>query len=222
MINFNKRNVNIISLLISSVIFVIIVVILNYPIMKTKSENMTAKTDSNSLIGEAGEKNNSNSFVAEADEKNNSNALEERTDEKNNSNSLVAENDINVSEVKKWTLEIKSLNLNAPIKQLDSNEPNDDYIGHFSQTSISKNNIALIAYNFGKDNNYFANLKDLKVGDEIIYTVNEDVKKYEVIFNKIIEKDDINNYLQENNEPALKLFTYVKDLSTKMRYVGAK
>ena len=209
MINFNKRNVNIISLLISSVIFVIIVVILNYPIMKTKSENMTAKTDSNSLIGEAGEKNNSN-------------ALEERTDEKNNSNSLVAENDINVSEVKKWTLEIKSLNLNAPIKQLDSNEPNDDYIGHFSQTSISKNNIALIAYNFGKDNNYFANLKDLKVGDEIIYTVNEDVKKYEVIFNKIIEKDDINNYLQENNEPALKLFTYVKDLSTKMRYVGAK
>ena len=106
---------------------------------------------------------------------------------------------------------------------MEQNTP-EEYIGHFKNTSILGNNVALIAYNFGTSTNYFANLKELKVGDEIIYTVNDIVKKYKVFSNQIIEKESLNSILFENNQndATLKLFTYVKDLDTKLRYICAK
>lgn len=186
MINFNKRNVNILSFLVSSIIFICIVLPLNY------SEKYS---DSNIV------------------ENNLFNKLEEQTS-----------GEIELNEIKKWNLEIKSLSIKGPISEMEQDEPEEAYIGHFKQTSILGNNVALIAYNFGKSTNYFANLKELKIGDEIIYTVNDTVKKYKVLSNQIIEKENLNYILDENNsgEDTLKLFTYVKDLDTKLRYICAK
>ena len=186
MINFNKRNINILSFLVSSIIFIFIVSILNLPNQYSKSNTM-----SNNLF----------------------NKLEEQKSK-----------EIDLNEIKKWDLEIKSLNIKGPISEMEQDTPEEEYIGHFKQTSILGNNIALIAYNFGKTTNYFANLKELKVGDEIIYTVNDTVKKYKVCSNQIIEKENLNEILAEKNqsEDTLKLFTYVKDLDTKLRYICAK
>ncbi len=190
MINFNKTNVNIISVFISSIIFFIIFFILNYPSNKLKKQDISEnrKSVSNETL--------------------NSNILE----------------DIDVASVKEWSLEIKALNLSAPIKEMQFNIPDENYIGHFNESSILGNNIALIAYNFGKSKNYFANLKDLKPDDEIIYKVDENIKKYKVISNQIIEKESLNSTIKDNNEneSTLKLFTYVMDLDTKIRYVCAK
>ncbi len=177
MINFKKSNVNILSFFISSIIFLIIISIINYP--KTSNINNSSINITNSL-------------------------------------------DEEIKEIEKWTIEIKSLGLKANINEIDGETPTDDYVGHFKDTSILGDNIALIAFNYGKTKNYFANLKDLKVGDEIIYTVNNKIKKYKVNFNKIIEKESLKIILENNNNNSIKLFTYVKDLSNNLRYVYAQ
>lgn len=190
MINFNKKNVNIISVFISSIIFLIIFFILNYPSNKLKEQNISENRSSVS------------------NETLNSDILE----------------DINVASIKEWSLEIKSLNLKGQIKEMDGEYPDEDYIGHFKESTILGNNIALIAYNFGKNKNIFANLKDVKPNEEIIYTVNDKIKKYKVISNQIIEKESLNFIINDNNEneSILKLFTYVMDLDDKIRYLCAK
>ena len=177
MINFKKSNVNILSFFISSIIFLIIISIINYP--KTSNINSSSINITNSL-------------------------------------------DEEIKEIEKWTIEIKSLGLKANINEIDGDTPTDDYVGHFKDTSILGDNIALIAFNYGKDKNYFANLKDLKIGDEIIYTVNDKVKKYKVSFNQIIEKQNLKSIIENNNTSSLKLFTYVKNLSNNLRYVYAQ
>ena len=177
MINFKKSNVNILSFFISSIIFLIIISIINYP--KTSNINSSSINITNSL-------------------------------------------DEEIKEIEKWTIEIKSLGLKANINEIDGDTPTDDYVGHFKNTSILGDNIALIAFNYGKDKNYFANLKDLKIGDEIIYTVNDKVKKYKVSFNQIIEKQNLKSIIENNNTSSLKLFTYVKNLSNNLRYVYAQ
>ena len=177
MINFKKSNVNILSFFISSIIFLIIISIINYP--KTSNINNSSINITNSL-------------------------------------------DEEIKEIEKWTIEIKSLGLKANINEIDGDTPTDDYVGHFKDTSILGDNIALIAFNYGKDKNYFANLKDLKIGDEIIYTVNDKIKKYKVSFNQIIEKQNLKSIIENNNTSSLKLFTYVKNLSNNLRYVYAQ
>ena len=141
----------------------------------------------------------------------------------NNETNIISEPN-NISEIKKWTLQIKAINLEANIMQMDNDTPDDNYIGHFKDSNIMGNNIALIAYNYGKKNNYFANIKEIGLGEEIVYTVNETKKTYKVISNKIIEKDSLDETLKDNNknENFLKLFTYVKDIDDKLRYVLSK
>ena len=138
------------------------------------------------------------------------------------SNELPRE-DIKETEIKKWSIEIKSLEIKANINQINGDIPDENYVGHFKNTDILGKNIALIAFNFGTNKNYFANLKELKVGDEVIYIVNDKVKKYKVMYNKIIEKESLKSILEDyNNNACLKLFTYVKDLNNNLRYVHAQ
>ncbi len=184
MINFNKFNVNILSVLISSIIFIIIIFSINFA-MKT--------IETSKLISE-----------------------------ENNIENSISEPDIN--DIKKWTLQIDSINLEANIKQMNEDIPDDEYIGHFKESNIIGNNVALIAYNYGKNNNYFANLKEIELGEKIVYTVNNKKRVYKVISNKIIEKSSLKNIIKVNNnyEQYLKLFTYIKDLDNKLRYICAK
>lgn len=187
MINFNKFNVNVLSLFISSIIFLILISIINYP--KVASKYNFNYIENNTIIY---------------------NKLENK--------------EINETEIIKWSIEIKSLKIKANINQIEGDVPDEEYVGHFKNTNILGKNIALIAFNFGKTKNYFANLKDLKIGEEVIYTVNNEVKKYKVIYNQIIEKESLKSYILDYNinSSCLKLFTYIKDLNGKLRYVYAE
>lgn len=184
MINFNKFNVNILSVLISSIIFIIIIFSIKFP-MKTieTSESIS-------------EENNIENSISEP----------------------------NINDIKEWTLQIDSIKLEANIKQMNEDIPDDGYIGHFNESNIMGNNVALIAYNYGHKNNYFANLKDIELGEKIVYNVNNEIRVYKVISNKIIEKTSLKNIIKVNNnyEQYLKLFTYIKDLDNKLRYICAK
>ena len=94
-------------------------------------------------------------------------------------------NNLDEVEIKKWYIQIDSLQIKANIKQMEGNIPEKNYVGHFEQTDIIGNNIALIGFNFGTEKNYFANLKDLKIGEKVTYVVNNEVKNYTVTSNKI-------------------------------------
>ena len=58
--------------------------------------------------------------------------------------------------------------------------------------------------------NYFENIKDLKSGDEIIYTTPYGTKKYIVEISTIIEETDW-SYLQETDDNRITLITCVKN-----------
>ena len=66
--------------------------------------------------------------------------------------------------------------------------------------------------------NYFARLKELEIGDEIIYKNNSQIKRYKVNFITII--DDTNwSYLQETNENIITLITCVENEPSKRRCI---
>ena len=231
-INLNKKNLNIISFLISLIIFSIILAIIyiisNQKINKNYSYELPKKEKTESI--------SSNNF------ENNSNV-----------NELVKNNEKNISvnEITNWQIEIEKLNLKTNITEGISDEVLQNSVGHYVSSNILNGIIALKAYNTGEKNNYFANLKELQIGDEIKYIVNNNQKIYKVVSNKIIdcdegsdeenefkqifkalntlnssenkkeEQDSVqNNNLNKND--ILILITYVKDLPNNLRCVIAE
>ena len=62
--------------------------------------------------------------------------------------------------------------------------------------------------------NYFSRLKELEIGDEIIYKVKNQTKKYSVETVTIIEETDW-SYLQKTKEDKITLITCVANKPTK-------
>ncbi len=112
-------------------------------------------------------------------------------------------------------LSIPTLKLyNIKIKDgIDENTLNE-YIGHFPNTSNWSGNIGLAAHNRGYKNNYFSNIKYLENGDEIIYNLNNNIKKY--IVEKKIEIDSYDwSYLQNTEDNRITLITCVENKENK-------
>lgn len=202
-INYNRKNINIISFFISVIIFLTILLVLN--LFTNKSSQIAY-----SYINQ--EKNNL---------------------QVNPNENIINQIDIPTSEISNWNIEIDKLNLNANIKEGTSNEIIRNEVGHYTDSSVFYGIIALKAFNTGENNNYFANLKELQIDDEIKYTVNNLQSTYKVISNKIIDSNNIDNskeeyskiyeYIKRENNIAkndiLILITYVKDMPNKYRCV---
>lgn len=107
-----------------------------------------------------------------------------------------------------WQVEIPAINLVAPISEGTSQEVMLEYVGHFEDTSKWNGNIGLAAHNRGYPINYFAKLKDLKMGNEIIYKTKQGTKKYKINSIKTIEDTDW-SYLQKTKENKITLITCV-------------
>lgn len=84
------------------------------------------------------------------------------------------------------------------------------YIGHFSETSLTNGNIGLAAHNRGYIVNYFARLKELKEGDEIIYQYKTFHKIY-IVKEHVIIKDTDWSYLKNTKNNTLTLITCVEN-----------
>mgnify|MGYP000345637288 CR=1 FL=1 len=94
-----------------------------------------------------------------------------------------------------------------------------EYVGHFENTNLLNGNVGLAAHNRGYPINYFARLKELEFGDEIIYKQGYETKKYVVnnitIYKLVIpsryrrEYNNINNMCREQ--------TYTKTLYSRNR-----
>lgn len=246
-INYNKRNLNIISFFVSLFIFLIIIFCLkqmtnlksnqeySYVMPSTEQSNETSAENrlaiaSANITGA----NIANENIVSANELN----LDQT-----NSNELA---DLPLAQITNWQIEIEKLNLTANIAEGTGKNVIESSVGHYTNSNILRGIIALKAYNIGEENNYFANLKELQIGDEINYTVNENQSTYKVTSNKIIEcsenlneadeftqilnnikGNDIDNENtatenDQNKNDILILITYVKDMPNNLRCVVAQ
>ncbi len=125
-----------------------------------------------------------------------------------------------VENKKIWQIEIPKIGLVAPIAE--GTEPNIlyEYVGHFQETQNLYGNVGLAAHNRGYPINYFARIKELKEGDEIIYIFGDNQKIYVVIQN--IQISDIDwSYLENTEENKITLITCIENKPEYRRCVQA-
>lgn len=128
-----------------------------------------------------------------------------------NTNSI---NDIENSDIMElWesniigTLEIPSLNLKLSVADDIDDTTLENYIGHFTSTALYEGNVGMAGHNSSK---FFATLKNIKKGDEIIYNFLLGEKTYIVDTITEIQEDDW-NYLEDTEDNRLTLITCVKN-----------
>ena len=119
-----------------------------------------------------------------------------------------------------WYIEIKSINLKAPIEETVQNDVLAKAVGHFEETALTTGNIGLAAHNRGYEINYFENLKSVKLEDEIEYYYNDFSKKYIVDKIEIIQDTDW-SYLEKTNDNRITLITCVENEPKLRRCVQA-
>ena len=140
-------------------------------------------------------------------------------------NTIIENNVVNaevckINDLDKWELEIPKINLKATIAQGTTDEILNKYIGHFVESEVLEGNIALAAHNRGYDVNYFSRLKELEIGDEVIYYYRNEIKKY-IVYSKEIIKDTNFEVIEnnENKDNILTLITCVENMTELRRCI---
>ena len=199
MISYTKRFVNIVSLLITIVIYFFVTnVRINF--CPQSIFNMFKKSVVQVEL-------NSNSVNLNSD-----NGIEEKIEIQNDypKNQIVTNEVIEDTKEVNWKILIPAIALEAEISEGTSKEIMDKYVGHFEETSKSVGNVGLAAHNRGYNVNYFANLKKLKEGDKIIYKCYGFERTYVVTKNLIITDEDW-SYLEKTEKNTITLITCVEN-----------
>lgn len=210
MISYTKRFVNIVSLLITIVIYFFVTnVSINFCLQSIF--NMFKKSVVQVEL-------NSNSVNLNSD-----NGIEEKIEIQNDypKNQIVTNEVIEDTKEVNWKILIPAIALEAEISEGTSKEIMDKYVGHFEETSKSVGNVGLAAHNRGYNVNYFANLKKLKEGDKIIYKCYGFERTYVVTKNLIITDEDW-SYLEETEKNTITLITCVENEPMYRRCIQGK
>lgn len=203
MISYTKRYVNIVSLIITIVLYGTLT---NVNFNPTSILNLLKKNIVQVEIS-------SNNINQETKEEVNSNSQELKVENvQNNYPNKILSNSTETkqTEEKKWIIKIPVISLEAEISEGTSKEVMNKYVGHFDETSKTTGNVGLAAHNRGYEVNYFTNLKKLKEGDEIIYKYDKFEKKY-LVTKHVIIKDTDWTYLEETKENTITLITCVEN-----------
>ena len=185
MINASSLRINIISLIITLLIF---------NAFEFAKETINFEIPKRSIVIE-------NSNITNKEEPKEEKNIEETKNEKQEKTEEIPY---------EWGISIPKINLKAQIAEGTSKEIMDEYVGHFEETKNDKGNIGLAAHNRGYKVNYFQNLKKLKEGDEIIYKYKNIQRTYIVKTLKIIKDTDW-SYLENTNENKITLITCVEN-----------
>lgn len=120
-----------------------------------------------------------------------------------------------------WRIKIPAINVTADISEGTTQKVIAKYVGHFTKTSKLDGNIGLAAHNRGIGvESYFKNIKNLQIGDVIIYQKDEEVKVYKVTENVVIDETDW-TYLENTNDNRITLITCVENKPEYRRCVQA-
>lgn len=206
MFKYTTRYVNLVSLIITLLIFIITInarIVLNRISYGTLI-SILLKRDS--VLVEL----KSNNFNQDTEDKNVENQNNPKT------NNLETKEEKN-----KWKIIIPEISLEAEISEGTSKEIMDKFVGHFEETTKISGNVGLAAHNRGYAVNYFANIKQLKENDKIIYQYNGEQKIYSVIENKIIKDTDW-SLLENTKDNRITLITCVENEPEYRRCIQAK
>ena len=188
MFNFSKRNMIIISVILS----LVILISLNF-ILKQIKEN---------------QKDNKNLILETSQVKSNKNKeKEDIVDEKLEIEEVIGNQYSNND----WRILIPKINLDAPILEGTSQSNLRRGVGHFEDTGILDGNVCLAAHNRGYKYNYFQEIKRLENGDVIEYKNNDNSKLYSVTWTGKIKETDL-SYLEDTNENKITLITCAENM----------
>ena len=199
MIRYTSRYINIVSFIFSIIIYII----LNSTIFNINFESSKLKvgfTSENQVF------NQNTQNIQNYQSNYSPNNLSNNILNPNISKQLSTKSEEKVE----WYIEIPTISLKAPITEGTTKEILDSYVGHFEESPTKKGNVCLAAHNRGYKNNYFENLKKLKIGDEIFYKNNEYEEKYVVSKHEIIKDTDWVN-LENTEEDKITLITCVEN-----------
>jgi len=126
----------------------------------------------------------------------------------------------NKSEENNWYIEIPRFNLKADIAEGTTPMVLNQFVGHFEDSALFDGNVSLAAHNRGYDVNYFANVKDLDYGDEIVYCYKNIKNNYVVDNICVIDETDWSN-LEPTSENIVTLITCVEDMPNLRRCIQA-
>ena len=188
MFNYSKRNLIIISVILS----LVILVSLNF-ILKIINENQEKNENSNLVLSQ--EKSNLDKKINIEIKK------------------LINEEEVVENQYKDndWRILIPKINLDAPILEGTSQANLRKGVCHFEETSLWDGNVCLAAHNRGYKYNFFQEIKYLEEGDEIEYRNNDEIRNYSVIWKGKIKETDL-SYLEDTKENMITLFTCVEDM----------
>ena len=195
MISYTKRYVNIVSLLITILIYIFLNCLNIIPNKKDFNKHLISNIFKKSQI------------LVELNSININQDTEENIQIQNNNSPSTEEKRIKESN---WKIEIPKISLEASIAEGTSKEIMNKYIGHFEETATKDGNIGLAAHNRGYEVNYFSQIKYLQEGDEIIYKYYDFEKIYTVVENKIIKDTDWKD-LEKTEENRITLITCVEN-----------
>lgn len=170
---------------------------------ENNSKNINSENNNSKNVNSqnnASNKNTSNNTSKNTSESNSNNS--EATKVKEKTQSQILEENKN----KTWRIQIPKINLDVHILEGVTNSVLLTSVGHFTETSKWQGNVCLAAHNRGYKCNFFENIKNLQVGDEIIYTTLNNKKVYKVQTNKVILETDW-SYLQTTKDNRITLIT---------------
>ena len=199
MIRYTKRYVNILSLIITIIIFSFTNQISITP-NKININSISNLFKRNLVLVEL----NSNNINQETKEN-----IALVKNQNNNDEQIINETQEKIKNVN-WKITIPKISLEAEISEGTRKEVMDKFVGHFEETTKTRGNVGLAAHNRGYPINYFADIKKLKEGDEIIYKYFEFEKTYLVTENKIIEDIDWEP-LENTKENKITLITCIEN-----------
>ena len=119
-----------------------------------------------------------------------------------------------------WGISIPTINLKAQISEGTTKEVMDKYVGHFVDTGVIKGNICLGAHNRGYPVNYFENIKSLNKNDLIFYKKEDKTYCFKVETVTVIRDTDW-TYLEETEDNRITLITCVENEPDYRRCVQA-
>lgn len=221
--SYTKKNLNAITLLLTILIFVCLYLIssqISLLLNSTYSRNSNtvySKTipiqEQNETIKLISTSNNITDNLISYDvlpEKSNitmSNLLQEMEQAKEETGKWQTERQvIQANKTNTWRIQIPKLGLDVHIEEGTTSSALLRAVGHFEGTATWNGNVCLAGHNRGYLCNFFQKIKNLKIGDEIIYYTEKGKRVYKVQTNKVILETDW-SYIEETEDNRITLIT---------------
>lgn len=221
MVNYTKRELNLLALLIALLIIIICNLLIfsveNFNSINSYYKQVYSKTIPISKVNTIISTKTLNNFLdleqlsyeqVNSEEKtpNKEKKQEQETIIETATKNKTQREVVNENKKNKWRIEIPKINLDVHIMEGTTSEILLKAVGHFKETSKWKGNVGLAAHNRGYNCNFFQKIKNLQIGDEIIYYTNNGKKVYKVQTNKLILDTDW-SYLEKTKDNRITLIT---------------